>query len=133
MNYKTPENEPFVPGNEVYAGKKHNKRSIKRSQQSHITDQSDHQPFISDSDFRVKGVSKLSKEQFTFENYLFCLQNQRAQRTLDFRIQSKCQQLSSNIIQKIGLSGFSDIRFIFDCGIHTAPFSLNNCSRCYED
>ena len=81
----------------------------------------------------LKGVSKLSQKQFTFENYLFCLQNQRAQRTLDFRIQSKCQQLSSNIIQKIALSGFSDKRFIFDCGIHTAPFSLNNCSRCYED
>ena len=50
MNYKTPENESFVPANEVYAGKKHNKRSIKRSRQSQITDQSDHQPFFSDSD-----------------------------------------------------------------------------------
>ena len=46
-------------------------------------------------------MSTLSKKQFTFENYLFCLQNQRAQRTPDFRIQTKCQQLSSNIIQKM--------------------------------
>ena len=77
-------------------------------------------------------MSKIAKNQFTFEDYLFCLQNQRAQRTDDFRITSKCQQISSNIIRKIALSGFMDKRYVLDCGIHTVPFSLDNNSRCYE-
>ena len=80
----------------------------------------------------LKGVSKMAKSQFTFEDYLYCLQNQRAQRTDDFRITSKCQQISSNIIRKIALSGFMDKRYVLDCGIHTVPFSLDNNSRCYE-
>ena len=74
----------------------------------------------------------MAKSQFTFEDYLYCLQNQRAQRTDDFRITSKCQQISSNIIRKIALSGFMDKRYVLDCGIHTVPFSLDNNSRCYE-
>lgn len=94
--------------------------------------------FIKQHDFSysdkltLKGVSKMAKNQFTFEDYLFCLQNQRAQRTDDFRITSKCQQISSNIIRKIALSGFMDKRYVLDCGIHTVPFSLDNSSRCYE-
>ena len=58
----------------------------------------------------LKGVSKMAKSQFTFEDYLYCLQNQRGQRTDDFRITYKCQQISSNIIRKIALSGFMDKR-----------------------
>ena len=43
----------------------------------------------------LKGVSKIAKNQFTFEDYLYCLQSQSAQRTDDFRVTSKCQQISS--------------------------------------
>jgi len=80
----------------------------------------------------LKGVSKRSKNQFTFENYLFCLQNQRPERISDYRILSKCQQISSNIVRKIALSGFMDKRYVLDCGIHTVPFSLNINSKCFK-
>ena len=72
----------------------------------------------------LKGVSKRSKNQFTFENYLFRLQNQRPERISDYRILSKSQQISSNIVRKIALSGFMDKRYVLDCGIHTVPFHL---------
>ena len=49
INYTIPENELSVPANEVYGGKKHNKRSIKRPKESQPPNQSDHQPFFSDS------------------------------------------------------------------------------------
>ena len=45
-------------------------------------------------------MSKIAKNKFTLEDYLFCLQNQRAQRTDDFRTTSKCQQIFSNNIRK---------------------------------
>ena len=47
-----------------------------------------------------KRANKMSKNQFRFENYLVCLQNQRSQRTVDIRMQSQCPQISSNNIQK---------------------------------
>ena len=73
-----------------------------------------------------------SKNQLTFEDYLFCLPNQRAQRTDDFRITSKCQQIFSNSMRTIALSGLMDKRYVLDCGIHTVPFSFDNISGCYE-
>ena len=49
----------------------------------------------------LTGVNKMSKGQFTFENYLFCIQNQFERRTADYRVQSKSKPISYNIYEKL--------------------------------
>ena len=71
----------------------------------------------------MKGISKQARTKFTFQDYFCCLQKQLARRTIDYQIQSKNQKLSSNVIQKVALSGFCDKRYILECGVHSIPFN----------
>ena len=80
----------------------------------------------------LKGISSIAKSQFSFDDYFLCLKNQRAQRVLDSRIESKSHKLSSVIVRKIALSGFCDKRYILDCGIHSMPYSYTNSPECNE-
>ena len=71
----------------------------------------------------MKGISKQARTKFTFQDYFCCLQKQLARRTIDYRIHSKNRKLSSNVIQKVALSGFCDKRYILECGVHIIPFN----------
>ena len=79
---------------------------------------------ISKDKLVLKGISKHARAKFSFQDYFNCLQSQIVRKTVDFRIQSKNQELSSSLVQKIALSGFCDKRFIFDCGIHSVPYGM---------
>ena len=83
---------------------------------------------FSEDKLTMKGVSGRAKSRFAFQDYFTCLKSQVAKRTVDFRIQSKKQKLSSVIIQNVALSGFDDKRYILDCGIHSVPYGYNNIS-----
>mgnify|MGYP006931557636 CR=1 FL=1 len=78
----------------------------------------------------MKGVSRRAKDRFTFQDYFRCMQSQVSRRTVDYRIQSKKQKLSSVTIQKVALSGFDDKRYILDCGVHSVPYGCTVSNKC---
>jgi len=79
----------------------------------------------------MKGVSRRAKDRFTFQDYFRCMQSQVSRRTVDYRIQSKKQKLSSVTIQKVALSGFDDKRYILDCGVHSVPYGCTVSNKCF--
>ena len=79
----------------------------------------------------LKGITKRAKNNFAFNDYLNCLSGQISKRAVEYRIQSKKQVISSTIVKKIALAGFSDKRYILDCGIHSRPYSIYRSSKCY--
>ena len=54
----------------------------------------------------LKGITKLAKNNFDFNDYLNCLSGQISKRAVEYRIQSKKQVISSTIVKKIALAGF---------------------------
>ena len=100
---------------------------------SKVMEKDENNKFAFSDKLIMKGVSKYAKSKFTFHDYFLCLQNQVAQRAIDFRIQSKNHQLSSTIIQKVALSGFCDKRYILQCGVHSIPYNYNNSDTCYAE
>ena len=58
----------------------------------------------------LKGITKIAKNNFAFDDYLSCLTDQISKRALEYRIQSKKQVISSTVVKKITLAGFSDKR-----------------------
>lgn len=54
----------------------------------------------------IKGISKVAKNTFTFNDYLSCLSNQILKKVIDYRIQSKKQCITSNVVKKIALASF---------------------------
>ena len=81
----------------------------------------------------LKGITKIAKNNFAFHDYLSCLTGQISKRALEYRIQSKKQIISSTVTKKIALAGFSDKRYILDCGIHSRPYSIDRSSKCYAN
>ena len=102
--------------------KNHNNKSVNSSESSTCN--------FSDK-LVLKGISKFSKKNFTFEDYFNCLKEDSLIRVLDYRIQSKKQKLTSTILHKIALSTFCDKRYILDCGIHSVPYGMTTNSKCY--
>ena len=80
-----------------------------------------------------KGASNRAVSDFTFKNYLRCLETQVPEHVTDFRIVSKRQKISTLIVRKIAMSGFDDKRYILNCGIHSVPFSENNTFQCFAE
>ena len=78
----------------------------------------------------MKSVSNRAQASFTFDNYLSCLQSQIPTQTVDYRIISKRQKLSTVCVQKIAMTGFCDKRFIKKCGIHSYPYCKENSFDC---
>ena len=56
----------------------------------------------------LKGISKNSRKNLTFNDYLACLKEQCITRVEDYRIQSKKQRISSSLIHKVALTSFCD-------------------------
>ena len=56
----------------------------------------------------LKGISKNSRKNLTFNDYLTCLKEQCVTRVEDYRIQSKKQRISSSLIHKVALTSFCD-------------------------
>ena len=79
----------------------------------------------------VKGISTLAKNNFTYQDYLQCLTNQISKKAIDYRIKSKRQVITSNMVKYIALASFSDKRYILQCGIHSQPYSIKNNDVCY--
>ena len=86
--------------------------------------------FLSSDKLVLKGISKISKNTFTFNDYLSCLSNQISKKVTDYRIQSKKQEITTTLVKKVALASFCDKRFILDCGIHSRPYSKNKNSVC---
>jgi hypothetical protein len=82
---------------------------------------------------RLKGVQKRTAKDVHFSKYLSCLSEIKAHRERVTQIISNKQKLYTNVVSKIGLSSFCDKRFIFNCGIHSEPYSTKNepfCNIC---
>lgn len=82
---------------------------------------------------RLKGIQKRVTRQIHFSNYLKCIKEPHIQRELLSHIESKKQQVSTILVNKVSLSSFDDKRYLFNCGIHTEPFHSNNspfCKKC---
>ncbi len=86
--------------------------------------------FLSSDKLVLKGISKTAKCTFTFQDYLSCLTNQISKKVIDYRIQSKKQEITTTLVKKVALASFCDKRFILDCGIHSRPYSYNKNSVC---
>ena len=82
---------------------------------------------------KLKGIQKRTARNIQFSNYVKCLSDFTAQREKTFQIISKKQKISTNMVSKISLSSFCDKRYIFNCGVHSQPYSNENlpfCSKC---
>lgn len=80
-----------------------------------------------------KGASKFSMNEFTFNDYLSCLESQILKHVTDYGIVSKRQQLSTIFVEKVAFSGFNDKRFIFNCGIPSYPYEEGNSFECLAE
>lgn len=79
---------------------------------------------------KLKGIQKRTAREIHFSKYLKCLENSYVQRDMITQITSKTHQLTTNIVNKISLSSFDDKRFIFNCGVHSSPFSSKTTAQC---
>jgi len=79
---------------------------------------------------KLKGIQKRTAREIHFYKYLNCLNYISLQRENVYQISSKSQHINSTIMNKITLSSFDDKRFIYNCGIHSEPFSYNNKNYC---
>lgn len=79
---------------------------------------------------RLKGIQKRTARQIHFEKYLKCVKEPYIQRNTVNQICSKRQKLSTITVNKISLSSFDDKRYVFNCGIHTEPYSNKNSPTC---
>lgn len=79
---------------------------------------------------RLKGIQKKTARQIHFEKYLKCVTETYIQRNTINQISSKRQKLSSLVLNKISLSSFDDKRYVFNCGVHTEPYSDKNSPFC---
>lgn len=86
--------------------------------------------FLSSDKLVLKGISKVAKNTFTFQDYFSCLSNQISKKVTDYRIQSKKQEITTTLVKKVALASFCDKRFILDCGIHSRPYSEDKNSVC---
>lgn len=90
----------------------------------------DNKNFLFSEKIVLKGISKVSRKDITFQDYLSCLTNQICKKVLDYRIQSRKQELASTLVKKTALASFCDKRFLLDCGIHSRPYSDNKETNC---
>ena len=80
-----------------------------RQSQSHDNEQcennlsckQDQQKILSSDKLVLKGISRSAKSTLTFQDYLSCLTNQISKKVLDYRIQSKKQEITTTIIKKL--------------------------------
>lgn len=79
---------------------------------------------------KLKGIQRKTAREIHFDKYLKCLSQNYAQRDNVFQISSKNQSISTNLVNKISLSSFDDKRYIYNCGIHSEPYSYNNTPFC---
>ena len=62
----------------------------------------------------LKGISRNSRKHLTFQDYFNCLNEQSIIRVEDYRILSKKQKISSDLVHKIALTSFCDKVFMID-------------------
>lgn len=79
---------------------------------------------------KLKGIQKKTARDIHFKKYLKCLEKNHARRDMVFQITSKAQTISTNLVNKISLSSFDDKRYIFNCGVHSEPYSYKNKPFC---
>jgi hypothetical protein len=81
---------------------------------------------------KLKGIQKRTAKNITFKSYLKCLEDFYSQRNFVYQITSKQQKVTTNLVHKISLSSFDDKRYIFNCGVHSEPYSNSNSPFCPE-
>lgn len=87
--------------------------------------------FFTGSNFnKLKGIQTKRAREIHFQKYLNCLLSQRCQRDEVYQITSKSQKITTNLVNKISLSSFDDKRYIFNCAIHSEPYSHSNTPFC---
>jgi len=79
---------------------------------------------------KLKGIQKKTAREIHFEKYLKCLKNLAHERSRVHQITSSAQHVHTKFINKVSLSSFDDKRYIYNCGIHSEPFSDNNVNFC---
>lgn len=79
---------------------------------------------------KLKGIQKRTAREIHFKKYLKCIEESYARRDKVFQITSKAQTISTNLVNKISLSSFDDKRYIFNCGVHSEPYSHVNQPFC---
>lgn len=81
-----------------------------------------------------KGVRKAYKKTIPFRDFKKCLQTICSKRITQYNILSKNHMLETARIDRLCFSSFDDKRFIFNCALHSAPYSskiVKRSGRCY--
>ena len=72
---------------------------------------------------RCKGIGRSSMATLNIEEYRSCVQSVRVLETLTRRIAARNFKLSTLESKKRSLTSFDDKRYLFDCGVHSWPYS----------
>ena len=59
----------------------------------------DNKNFLFSEKIVLKGISKVSRKDITFQDYLSCLTNQISKKVFDYRIRSKKQEIKSTMVK----------------------------------
>ena len=70
----------------------------------------------------AKGVVRSARDGLTLDHYHDCIVNVKQHVVNQTHMRTHQQQVWVYRVRKVGLSSFDDKRFIYPCGIHTAPF-----------
>jgi hypothetical protein len=77
---------------------------------------------------RCKGVARGVRKKIPFEEYKKCIDSISSFRAVQHRIGSIDHIIRVFRTQRLCFSSFDDKRWIFDCGIHTAPYGSDMIS-----
>lgn len=81
-----------------------------------------------------KGVRKGYRKTIPFKSFKNCLKKVSAVRVTQYNITSKMHKVETSKIRRLAFSSFDDKRFIFNCGIHSAPYGskfIVTSGECY--
>ena len=71
----------------------------------------------------VKGVKKSYKESIPFSAFLKCLTSINSHKVTQYTIRSKSHNVMTQKMMKLAFSSFDDKRWLWNCRIHTSPYS----------
>ena len=75
---------------------------------------------------RLKGISKVTKNKISFNNFTKCLLDEKDQYEKMYAMNSVKHKMFQHEINKKSFSAFDDKRYILSDGIKTIPYCKNN-------
>lgn len=72
---------------------------------------------------KCKGVTRAYRKKISFASYKKCVLTYNSVHTVQYQIGAKDHKLHTTKMNKLAFSSYDDKRWIFQCGVHSVPYS----------